>query len=113
MGESPPDEASMLEEMREVSLEGGLGKTLEVDAGPVRLTLAGRPGLPGAELRICARNAVTNDPVASLELTLIPEHEAPLTVATDAQGRAAVALPPGESRLRIYVDPVSELILRY
>ncbi len=112
-GKSQPAEAPLMDELREVSLESDLESTLEVDAGPVRLTLAGRRGRPGAELTICARNAVTKDPVASLELTLIPAHEAPLTVTTDAQGCAVIALQRGESRLRIYVDPVSELILRY
>ncbi len=111
--EEQPVEASMIGSVHEASFEHGLGKTLDIDAGPVRLTLEGRLGTVGAELKITALNVGTNELAAGLELTLIPEHGAPLTVTTDAEGRAGVELQKGESRLRIYSSPTFELILRY
>lgn len=99
--------------MREAVLERGSGRTLEIDAGPVHMELVGRPVPDGAELVISVRNAATKEPAGALELALIPERGAPFTTATDSRGRAAFSLPRGESRLRIYTEPVFELVLRY
>ena len=99
--------------MREAVLERGSGRTLEIDAGPVHMELVGRPVPAGAELAISVRNAATKEPVGALELALIPERGAPFTTATDSRGRAAFSLPRGETRLRIYTEPVFELVLRY
>lgn len=86
---------------------------LEFKADMVHLTITIVRNRRGAVLTITAHDISSQTPAQGIELTLVPEQDAPITAKADRQGSARFRLLPGESSLLVHAQHLWELRLNF